>query len=118
MYQPAPGPAGSSRSGRGPESHFDADWEVRHRGAAFYNFSKDETQRRAQMAELQHLRTQTETAHSQPQPSDPSGSAKRRARLQERHRLVDAKRLHLLGPQGVEERKRRIQQTRLDSLLS
>lgn len=39
--------------------HFDADFEKRHYGAAFYRFSKDEEMRKKQMADLGRLRDET-----------------------------------------------------------
>ncbi|KAJ1018430.1 hypothetical protein NDA18_006584 [Ustilago nuda] len=39
--------------------HFDADFEKRHYGAAFYRFSKDERERQRQMAHLGRLRDET-----------------------------------------------------------
>ncbi|KAJ1026600.1 hypothetical protein NDA13_003977 [Ustilago tritici] len=45
---------------RGKEGvHFDADFEKRHYGAAFYRFSKDEGERQRQMANLGRLRDET-----------------------------------------------------------
>ena len=43
-----------------PEAeHFDADWEVRTRGAAFFKFDRDERRRREQQAQLRALREET-----------------------------------------------------------
>ena len=41
--------------------HFDVDFDVRARGAAFYRFSHDQETRRAQQASLQALRHETQT---------------------------------------------------------
>ncbi|KAJ6166802.1 hypothetical protein N7470_002249 [Penicillium chermesinum] len=42
--------------------HYDADADPRKRGAGFYNFSKDEAERRRQMEELEKARAETEDA--------------------------------------------------------
>ncbi|WFD32640.1 hypothetical protein MSPP1_003689 [Malassezia sp. CBS 17886] len=47
-----------------PPVHFDADWEVRSRGAGFYRFAQDESQRREQQASLAELRSETEIRRS------------------------------------------------------
>lgn len=49
-----------------PEAeHFDADREVRTRGAAFFKFDRDERRRREQQAELRALREETRAAREQ-----------------------------------------------------
>lgn len=42
-----------------PETHYEADGEVRTRGTGFYAFSKDETERRQEMDDLLKARQQT-----------------------------------------------------------
>ena len=44
-----------------PDSHYDADAEVRLKGTGFYNFSADAESRRKQMEDLEKQRTETET---------------------------------------------------------
>lgn len=43
-----------------PETHYDADGEVRNRGTGFYAFSRDEGVRRGEMEELMGVRRETE----------------------------------------------------------
>ncbi|KAK2733216.1 hypothetical protein FQN57_002261 [Myotisia sp. PD_48] len=43
-----------------PETHYDAEGEIRTRGTGFYTFSKDETARQQEMDELTQARKQTE----------------------------------------------------------
>ncbi|WFD28543.1 hypothetical protein MNAN1_003555 [Malassezia nana] len=75
--------------------HFDADWEVRDRGAAFYRFSRDEATRQAQQAELQARRAETvaqrakEATHATTIPVPGARAAARRA---ERWRVIEAHR--------------------------
>ncbi|KAJ7494682.1 hypothetical protein B0H11DRAFT_1716850 [Mycena galericulata] len=94
--------------------HYDATGEVRAKGAGFYQFSKDEETRKAQMDELKSARGETEKTRKEtgavnilpgevegmqdPQ-SAPSGRSrameKRKRELEERRKLVDAKRRKL-----------------------
>lgn len=69
--------------------HFDADRDIRARGAAFYKFAHDEPTRRAQQAALAERRAETIHARSQAAPSASSPGAERRA---ERQRIIDTHR--------------------------
>ncbi|WEW55139.1 hypothetical protein PRK78_000567 [Emydomyces testavorans] len=42
-----------------PETHYDADWEIRNRGTGFYAFSKDDEVRRQEMEDLMQARGET-----------------------------------------------------------
>ncbi|KAI9151895.1 hypothetical protein HJFPF1_09108 [Paramyrothecium foliicola] len=42
------------------QTHYDADWEIRTKGVAFYKFSKDEETRDREMRELEEERQRTE----------------------------------------------------------
>jgi hypothetical protein len=42
------------------QTHYDADWEIRTKGVAFYKFSKDEEERAKAMRELEEERQKTE----------------------------------------------------------
>lgn len=86
--------------------HYDASREVRARGAGFYQFSADEETRRAQMAELKSARDETEAKRREmgavdlkpgqvegmQAPTKNKALEKRKRGLEERRRLVDAKR--------------------------
>lgn len=72
--------------------HFDADWDIRARGAAFYKFDANEEVRRTQQRDLQALRHETEAKRAE-RPQRPIqrttlGAARRAAR----QRYVDAQR--------------------------
>ncbi|WFD44301.1 hypothetical protein MPSI1_002968 [Malassezia psittaci] len=78
-----------------PEAeHFNADWEIRNRGAAFYKFDADESKRRAQQRDLAALREETKTRRDEH--STPTQRSRRTTlgaeRRAERQRLVDARR--------------------------
>ncbi|KAF7374952.1 hypothetical protein MSAN_00381300 [Mycena sanguinolenta] len=92
--------------------HYDATAEVRARGAGFYQFSKDEETRKAQMEELKSARVETEMARKEAgaqdvlpgeiegmQDSGTSGKSrameKRKRELEERRKMLDAKRRKL-----------------------
>lgn len=71
-----------------PELHFDGNEEKRQRGTAFFHFSKDEEERREQMANLEKEREETQKAREA-----------RKKQIEERAKLV-------------EERKRKIKEKR------
>ncbi|KAJ6531737.1 hypothetical protein B0H19DRAFT_966473 [Mycena capillaripes] len=94
--------------------HYDATAEVRARGAGFYQFSKDEEMRKAQMDELKATRDETEKTRKETgavdvrpgevegmreQNSASSGRSrgmeKRKRELEERRKMLDAKRRKL-----------------------
>jgi hypothetical protein len=64
-----------------PEQHFDAEREKRQRGTGFFQFSKDEEERREQMANLERERVETEKAREA-----------RKRQLEERAKLVEERR--------------------------
>ncbi|KAJ6494780.1 hypothetical protein C8R47DRAFT_1213459 [Mycena vitilis] len=99
--------------------HYDAAAEVRARGAGFYQFSKDEEMRKAQMDELKSARNETERTRKEAgavdirpgevegmQDSDSAATGKSRAmekrkrELEGRRKLLDAKRRKLTTGQG------------------
>jgi hypothetical protein len=101
-------------------SHFDATLETRHRGAAFYRFSRTEHERNAQMAELASLRQETlaqrgGAPHASPAPPDPVQRWKQR--LRDRTHFVQQARLDHLGPSAVQQRTEAIAQARIASVL-
>lgn len=58
IYDPALHPRERRKEGEGRE-RYNAELESRHRGAAYYKFSKDERERERQMRELKGLREET-----------------------------------------------------------
>jgi hypothetical protein len=68
-----------------PDLHFDGHEEARQRGTAFMHFSKDEEERRVQMANLERERLETEKAR-----------AKRKADVEKRKELVREKKRAIL----------------------
>ncbi|WOO83982.1 putative protein [Vanrija pseudolonga] len=99
---------------------YDASKEVRVRGAGAYQFSLDDEARKVQMAELNAQRNETERARAEA--AGRTGSAAKEAqkrRVEERRRLVEAKRAKLLGGAEVVARLRREKVERdADSLLN
>ncbi|KAK7033065.1 hypothetical protein R3P38DRAFT_781486 [Favolaschia claudopus] len=98
-------------------THYDADAEVRARGAGFYQFSKDEETRKAQMEELKSAREETEKMRKEAgavnvlpgevegmQDSGSTGKSrameKRKRELEERRKMLDAKRRKLTTSEG------------------
>lgn len=86
---------------RSDMNHFEADREIRTKGVGFYQFSKDEQERRAQMDKLNRLRTETENARN----SQASASSKRKQMLAQnaekiraRKAALKAKKHHQLKP--------------------
>ncbi|KAJ7739778.1 hypothetical protein DFH07DRAFT_983378, partial [Mycena maculata] len=97
--------------------HYDAAAEVRAKGAGFYQFSKDEETRKAQMDELKAARGETEKTRKETgaldvlpgevegmqNPSASSGRSrameKRKREFEERRKMVDAKRRKLAAGQ-------------------
>lgn len=99
--------------------HYDADREVRAKGAGFYQFSADEETRKKQMEELQQARHETEKTRQEsgavdlkagevegmmqqddaPNALRSRAIEKRKRELEERRKLVEAKRRKLL-PDG------------------
>lgn len=75
-----------------PPVHFDADWEVRTRGAAFFKFSREESERRSQQEDLRALREETLAKRASHVPGAPSKSAVRRAA---RQALIDRRRAEI-----------------------
>jgi hypothetical protein len=94
--------------------HYDADREVRAKGAGFYQFSADEETRKKEMEELRQARHETEMTRQElgavdlkagevegMQESTPNvlrnrAIEKRKRELEERRKLVEAKRRKLL----------------------
>jgi Domain of unknown function (DUF4078) len=93
--------------------HYDADHEVRAKGAGFYQFSADEETRKRQMEELRQARHETEKTRQElgavdlkagevegmqddaPNALRSRAIEKRKRELEERRRLVEAKRRKL-----------------------
>lgn len=71
--------------------HFEADREIRTKGVGFYQFSKDEQERRAQLDKLNRLRTETENARN----SQASASSKRKQMLAQNAEKIRARRAAL-----------------------
>lgn len=67
-----------------PESHYDAESEVRTKGTGFYGFSKDAEVRRKEMEALERERLETEKARKERDERKES----RRRELEERRKLV------------------------------
>jgi hypothetical protein len=64
-----------------PDEHFDGKAEARQRGTAFMHFSKDEEERKEQMANLEKERVNTEKARDA-----------RKKQMEERQKLVEERR--------------------------
>ncbi|EUC47182.1 hypothetical protein COCMIDRAFT_90913 [Bipolaris oryzae ATCC 44560] len=68
-----------------PDLHFDGRAEVRQRGMGFFNFSKDEEERREQMARIEREREETERVRSE-----------RARRVEERREMIRKKKRVIL----------------------
>ncbi|EGX95676.1 hypothetical protein CCM_00330 [Cordyceps militaris CM01] len=71
-----------------PMKHYEADKEVRTKGVGFYQFSRDEATRQAEMAALEEERTRTEARRQQGE----DRKAARRREMEERRREMAARR--------------------------
>ncbi|KAK4519847.1 uncharacterized protein ATC70_010091 [Mucor velutinosus] len=87
---------------RSDMSHYEAGREIRTKGVGFYQFSKDEQERQAQLDKLNRLRTETENARN----SQASASSKRKQMLAQnaekiraRKAALKAKKHHQLKPE-------------------
>lgn len=87
------------QEGSNPAIHYDAAKEVRARGAAFYQFSKDEETRRVQMEELRNAREATGQARREPEAfNEKPGTEKRKRDMEERRKAIEAKRRKVKAP--------------------
>lgn len=87
------------QEGSNPATHYDATKEVRARGAAFYQFSKDEEARKAQMEGLRNVRDATEQARRETEVSNEKpGMEKRKRDIEERRKAIEAKRRKVKAP--------------------
>lgn len=85
-----------------PETHYDADREVRNKGTGFFQFSKDEEERRAQMAELERERLETERAREEKAAQGGRKEERRRA-IEEKRRLIRDKRGKAMADKFLEK---------------
>ncbi|OBZ91188.1 hypothetical protein A0J61_00758 [Choanephora cucurbitarum] len=93
-----------SKSDRTNMNHFEADREIRTKGVGFYQFSKDEDERQAQMDKLNKIRQETENARK----SVVSAASKRKQmmaqnaeKIRARKAALQAKRHHQLKPEQL-----------------
>ncbi|KAM7218096.1 protein of unknown function (DUF4078) domain containing protein [Rhypophila decipiens] len=83
-----------------PLTHYDADKEIRIKGVGFFNFSKDEEERAAQMKSLEAERERTLKAREEKQAKEEQRKKELEARkkeLEERRRLIGEKRAKKLA---------------------
>lgn len=71
-----------------PETHYDANWEVRNRGTGFFQFSKEEEGRRAEMESLERERGETERIRRERE----ARKEEKKKEVEERRRLIREKR--------------------------
>ena len=71
-----------------PETHYDANGEIRNRGTGFYGFSKDEELRKKEMEELEKEREATERVRKESQ----QAKEKRKQEIEERRNMIAQKR--------------------------
>ncbi|KNG49510.1 hypothetical protein DDE82_004899 [Stemphylium lycopersici] len=71
-----------------PESHFDGRAEVRQRGTGFFNFSKDEEERREEMGRIEKEREETERVRKERKDQ----IEKRKEMIREKKRAIQEKR--------------------------
>ena len=75
-----------------PDTHFDANWEIRDRGTGFYKFSGDNEMRREEMANLGKERAETEKARGKKEMEWEEGREKRKREVEERRAKIEQKR--------------------------
>jgi hypothetical protein len=71
-----------------PDTHYDANHEIRTRGTGFYGFSKDEELRKKEMESLEKERAETERAREVRQ----EAKDKRKREIEERRKVIEEKR--------------------------
>ena len=71
-----------------PETHYDANGEIRNRGTGFYGFSKDEELRKKEMEALEKERAATEKVRK----DKDLAKEKRRRQIEERRKAIAEKR--------------------------
>lgn len=72
-----------------PESHFDANWEIRTKGTGFFQFSEDAEERKRQMEDLAKERAETERRRME-----------RESKAEERRRQIEARRREIAERKG------------------
>lgn len=72
-----------------PDQHYDAEREVRNKGTGFFQFSRDEEERKAQMEELERERQETEKARAEKGHDERREQRKRE--IEERRQLIKQK---------------------------
>jgi len=82
-----------------PEQHYDANWEIRTRGTGFFQFSGDAEERRKQMENLEREREKTEKKRGQKDTEAEKRKDGRKRQLEERRKIIDAKRSKLKADQ-------------------
>ncbi|KAL8777375.1 MAG: hypothetical protein Q9213_007892 [Squamulea squamosa] len=82
-----------------PETHYDASKEIRSKGVGFYQFSKDEQDRRREMEELEAQRGQTERIKREQE----ERKEKRKREIEERKRMISKKREERLADRFLAE---------------
>ncbi|KAI1272392.1 hypothetical protein F5Y07DRAFT_303415 [Xylaria sp. FL0933] len=76
-----------------PDTHFDGRAEIRTKGTGFYQFSRDEETRRAEMESLMAERANTERVRSERE----AEKERRRREIEERRRKIGARRAEKLA---------------------
>lgn len=71
-----------------PETHYDANGEIRNRGTGFYGFSKDEELRKKEMGDLEKQRAATERVRQETE----EAKEKRKQEIEERRKMIAQKR--------------------------
>lgn len=82
------------------DAHYDAEREVRNKGTGFFQFSKDEEERKAQMEELEKERQETERMRSEKSRDDKKTQRKRD--IEERRKLIREKRRQVQADRFLE----------------
>lgn len=71
-----------------PEKHYDASEEIRTRGTGFYQFSRDEDERKREMEELEARRRETEAARGSNMDAKEAILKKREAEAEKRRQMI------------------------------
>lgn len=86
-----------------PDTHYDANWEIRTRGTGFFQFSGDAEERRKQMENLEKDREETERKRGEREAEQEKKKEERKRQLEERRKIIDAKRGKLKADKFLDE---------------
>lgn len=84
-----------------PEKHYDANWEIRSKGAGFYSFSQDAETRKEEMSALERERKETEKVRGKE-----GGAIGVDKKKEERRRMIEERRKKVEEARGKKRAER------------